>query len=105
MSSRQATGGYDPSGIDPANHALLLGQSHRNRAEIERLQRLYDERGEQLRELTKELKGECDARAEAEAMTVNQLKHELQLMGLAHLYAGKRGVRKANLVDMYVNKG
>ena len=46
-----------------------------------------------------------DARAEAEAMTVNQLKHELQVMGLAHLYAGKRGVKKANLVDMYVNKG
>ena len=46
-----------------------------------------------------------DARAEAEGMTVNQLKHELQVMGLAHLYAGKRGVKKANLVDMYVNKG
>ena len=47
---------------------------------------------------------DANARAEAEGMTVNQLKHRLQVMGLAHLYAGKRGVKKANLVDMFVNK-
>ena len=34
------------AGIDPGHHALLVGQSHRNRAEIDRLTRLYDERGE-----------------------------------------------------------
>ena len=38
-------------------------------------------------------------------MTVAQLKHELQVMGLAHLYVGKRGVKKADLVDMFVTKG
>jgi len=47
---------------------------------------------------------DANARAEAEGLTVNQLKHRLQVMGLAHLYAGKRGVKKANLVDMFVNK-
>ena len=36
-------------------------------------------------------------------MTVAQLKHKLQTMGLAHLYAGKRGVKKADLVNMYVD--
>jgi len=80
----------DPSGIDPAHHALLLGQSHRNRAEIERLQRLYDERGEQLRELTKELKGECDARAEAEDKARAAEATTLRLMSL-----------NKNLLDSY----
>ena len=80
----------DPSGIDPAHHALLLGQSHRNCAEIERLQRLYDERGEQLRELTKELKGECDARAEAEDKARAAEATTLRLMSL-----------NKNLLDSY----
>ena len=80
----------DPSGIDPAHHALLLGQSHRNRAEIERLQRLYDDRGEQLRELTKELKGECDARAEAEDKARAAEATTLRLMSL-----------NKNLLDSY----
>ena len=80
----------DPSGIDPAHHALLLGQSHRNRAEIERLQRLYDERGEQLRELTKELKGECDARAGAEDKARAAEATTLRLMSL-----------NKNLLDSY----
>ena len=44
-----------------------------------------------------------DLREEAAAMTVAQLKHKLQTMGLAHLYAGKRGVKKADLVNMYVD--
>jgi len=44
-----------------------------------------------------------DKREEAQAMTVAQLKHKLQTMGLAHLYAGKRGVKKADLVNMYVD--
>ena len=46
---------------------------------------------------------EGDLREEAAAMTVAQLKHKLQTMGLAHLYAGKRGVKKADLVNMYVD--
>ena len=46
---------------------------------------------------------EEDKREEAQAMTVAQLKHKLQTMGLAHLYAGKRGVKKADLVNMYVD--
>ena len=48
---------------------------------------------------------EADAREAAASMTVAQLKHELQVMGLAHLYVGKRGVKKADLVGMYVSKG
>ena len=48
---------------------------------------------------------EAEAREAAASMTVAQLKHELQVMGLAHLYVGKRGVKKADLVGMYVSKG
>ena len=50
-----------------------------------------------------EAEPEEDKREEAQAMTVAQLKHKLQTMGLAHLYAGKRGVKKADLVNMYVD--
>jgi hypothetical protein len=39
----------------------------------------------------------------AESMTIAQLKHELQVMGLAHLYVGKKSIKKAQLVDMFVN--
>ena len=48
---------------------------------------------------------EADAkkRQEAESMTVAQLKHELQVMGLAHLYVGQRGIKKGDLVGMFVN--
>ena len=77
-------------GIDPAHHALLVGQSHRNRAEIERLTRLYDERGEQLRELTEELKGERDARADAEGKARAAEATTLRLMSL-----------NKNLLDSY----
>ena len=48
---------------------------------------------------------DASARETAASMTVAQLKHELQVMGLAHLYVGKRGVKKADLVDMFVNRG
>ena len=41
----------------------------------------------------------------AEAMTVAQLKHRMQVMGLAHLYVGKKNVRKDDLVDMFVSAG
>jgi hypothetical protein len=51
--------------------------------------------------------GDDDASAleTAASMTVAQLKHELQVLGLAHLYVGKRGVKKADLVEMFVNRG
>jgi hypothetical protein len=38
-------------------------------------------------------------------MTVAQLKHRMQVMGLAHLYVGKKNVRKDDLVDMFVSAG
>ena len=46
---------------------------------------------------------DASKRATAKSMTVAQLKHELQVLGRAHLYVGKKGVKKANLVDMFVN--
>jgi hypothetical protein len=48
---------------------------------------------------------DASARETAASMTVAQLKHELQVLGLAHLYVGKRGVKKADLVEMFVNRG
>lgn len=45
----------------------------------------------------------ADARAEAEAMNMGQLKHQLQVNGLAHLYVGKKGLKKADLVEMFLN--
>ena len=45
----------------------------------------------------------ADARAEAEAMTVAKLKHELQMKGMAHLYVGKKGLKKADYVEMYMS--
>jgi len=79
-----------PPGIDPTHHALLVGQSHRNRAEIERLTRLYDERGEQLEALRSELRGESDARAEAEDKARAAEATTLRLMSL-----------NKNLLDSY----
>ena len=50
--------------------------------------------------------GDASARRDAaEAMTVAQLKHRMQVMGLAHLYVGKKNVRKDDLVDMFVSAG
>ena len=82
IAAPSAPGQNRDRGIDPAHHALLVGQSHRNRAEIERLTRLYDERGEQLRELTEELKGERDARADAEEKARAAEATTLRLMSL-----------------------
>jgi hypothetical protein len=31
-----------------------------------------------------------------------QLKHALQLKGLGHLYVGKKGVKKSELVEMFL---
>jgi len=42
-----------------------------------------------------------ETRAAAELMTVQQLKHELQVRGLAHLYLNKK-VKKADLVEMFL---
>lgn len=78
------------AGIDPGHHALLVGQSHRNRAEIDRLTRLYDERGEQLESLRGELKSECDARAEAETRANAAEATTVRLMSL-----------NKNLLDSY----
>lgn len=78
------------AGIDPGHHALLVGQSHRNRAEIDRLTRLYDERGEQLESLRGELKAECDARAEAETRASAAEATTVRLMSL-----------NKNLLDSY----
>ena len=78
------------AGIDPGHHALLVGQSHRNRAEIDRLTRLYDERGEQLESLRGELKAECDARAEAETRARAAEATTVRLMSL-----------NKNLLDSY----
>ena len=78
------------AGIDPGHHALLVGQSHRNRAEIDRLTRLYDERGEQLESLRGELKSECDARAEAETRARAAEATTVRLMSL-----------NKNLLDSY----
>jgi hypothetical protein len=68
----------------------LVGQSHRNRAEIDRLTRLYDERGEQLESLRGELKAECDARAEAETRANSAEATTVRLMSL-----------NKNLLDSY----
>ena len=78
------------AGIDPGHHALLVGQSHRNRAEIDRLTRLYDERGEQLESLRGELRSECDARAEAETRARAAEATTVRLMSL-----------NKNLLDSY----
>jgi len=90
IAAPSAPGQNRDRGIDPAHHALLVGQSHRNRAEIERLTRLYDERGEQLRELTEKLKGERDARADAEEKARAAEATTLRLMSL-----------NKNLLDSY----
>ena len=68
----------------------MVGQSHRNRAEIDRLTRLYDERGEQLESLRGELKSECDARAEAETRARAAEATTVRLMSL-----------NKNLLDSY----
>jgi len=43
-----------------------------------------------------------ETRAAAEAMTVQQLRHDLQVRGLAHLYLNKKSVKKADLVGMFL---
>jgi hypothetical protein len=88
--STRSNGVTPGAGIDPGHHALLVGQSHRNRAEIDRLTRLYDERGEHLESLRGELKAECDARAEAETRANSAEATTVRLMSL-----------NKNLLDSY----
>jgi hypothetical protein len=49
-----------------------------------------------------EEEGVEDAHAAEEAMTVGQLKHDLQVRGLTHLYVSKKGIKKADQMGMFL---